>query len=320
MQKNWKILQRWKLSSMELIKYGDYQVKGSGKHMKKTGISRITGQFLMCLLLSFCILAIPVCAQGNSSVSSDTGAESDQNHPARLVDGAGLLSEEEGQKLGAQLDEISTRQQCDVVIVTVSSLDGRSASAYADDYYDYNGYGMGSGDDGILFLIAMSERKWAISTYGFGITAFTDAGQEYIIDQLHSDLSEGNYYDAFETFARQADDFLTQAENGEAYDTGHLPVTAADVGMCIVVGLIAGFILALVRVFIMKSQMKTVYSRAAASGYLLNDSIHFQEHSDHLVRKTVNKVYVKPKESSGGGSSVHTSSSGRSHGGSSGSF
>ena len=29
-------------------------------------------------------------------------------------------------------------------------FDGKTAQAYADDYYDYNGYGYGENDDGIL--------------------------------------------------------------------------------------------------------------------------------------------------------------------------
>ena len=61
---------------------------------------------------------------------------------------------------------------------------------------------------GILFLIAMSERKWAISTYGFGTEAFTDAGQEYIMKQIRPALSDGNHYQAFMSYAVQADDFL----------------------------------------------------------------------------------------------------------------
>ena len=43
----------------------------------------------------------------------------------RLVDRADLLSELEEEELEARLDEISERQQADVVVVTVNSLDGR---------------------------------------------------------------------------------------------------------------------------------------------------------------------------------------------------
>ena len=98
----------------------------------------------------------------------------------RFVDEAGLLTGSEGSDLLDQLNEISERQQVDVVVVTVDSLEGASATEYADDFYDLNGYGFGDEGDGILLLISMEERDWAISTSGFGITAFTDAGLEYL--------------------------------------------------------------------------------------------------------------------------------------------
>ena len=50
-----------------------------------------------------------------------------------LVDGAGLISEEEEQKLLEQLSDVSERQDMDIVIITVRELDGKKAMAYADD-------------------------------------------------------------------------------------------------------------------------------------------------------------------------------------------
>ena len=93
----------------------------------------------------------------------------------RLVDEADLLTDEEEADILEQLDEISERQECDVAVVTVDGLDGKSAMEYADDFYDYNGYGFGEEKDGILLLVSMEERDWYISTCGFGITALTDA-------------------------------------------------------------------------------------------------------------------------------------------------
>lgn len=85
-----------------------------------------------------------------------------------------------------------------MAIVTVNSLDGKTAQAYADDYYDYNGYGYGENDDGILLLISMGERKWAISTYGYcHLTAFTDAGISYISNEFQRKLSSGKYASGF---------------------------------------------------------------------------------------------------------------------------
>ena len=58
----------------------------------------------------------------------------------RLVDDADLLTYSEKISLAQKLDEISERQNFDVVIVTVDSLQGKSVAAYADDFYDYGGY------------------------------------------------------------------------------------------------------------------------------------------------------------------------------------
>ena len=121
-----------------------------------------------------------------------------------LVDEAGLLTEEESSALLNKLEDISRRYENEVGIVTVNSLEGKTAEAYADDYYDYNGYGYGENDDGLLLLISMGEREWAISTYGYShTTAFTDAGLEYIRGEFQSKLSSGEYAKAFNCFADQ---------------------------------------------------------------------------------------------------------------------
>lgn len=96
-------------------------------------------------------------------------AEEVQEHGALLVDNAGILEKEQYEELEKKLEEVSTQQACDVVIVTVPDLEGKEASVYADDYYDLQGYGQGPDLDGILFLLDMGDRNWAISTSGFGI-------------------------------------------------------------------------------------------------------------------------------------------------------
>ncbi|MCI8497354.1 MAG: TPM domain-containing protein, partial [Clostridiales bacterium] len=168
------------------------------------------------------LFALILCLVPAMTVFAQTPIPEERALP-RLVDQGNLLSGSEEAKLLDKLDEISERQQCDVAVVTVDSLEGRTATAYADDFYDYNGYGQGNGDDGILLLVSIGDREWAISTYGYGITAFTDAGQSYMTDQFLPFLSDGDYYQAFDTFASLCDEFLTQAKSGEPYDSGNLP-------------------------------------------------------------------------------------------------
>lgn len=248
--------------------------------------------------------------------------------PERFVDGAGLLTQSEGRELSKQLDEISERQQVDVAVVTVDSLEGKSPMEYADDFYDSSGYGFGEERDGILFLISMEERDWYMSTSGFGITAFTDAGLEYLSEMILGDLSEGDYAWAFATFAEMCDDYITQAKTGEPYDADHLPKEPLVLVVFLVFALAAGFVVSLIATGIMRLSLRSVYSRTEADSYAKKGSLELTVKNDLYLYKQVARREKPKEESTGsssstrssGGSTTHTSSSGRKHGGAGGKF
>ena len=237
----------------------------------------------------------------------------------RMVDDADLLEPSQEEALEEKLGEISEKYQCDVVIVTKDSMGGKEATPYADDYFDYNGYGYGEENDGILLLVAMEERKWAISTSGYGIEVFTDAGQEYMVDKFKPYLSDGEYDEAFTCFADLCDDFLRQAAEGEPYDSGNLPKEKMS-PLWILVAIGIGFLISLFVTGTMKAKLKTVRSQPAADNYVKPGSFQLKKERDVFLYRTVNRVKKPEPESSSSGSSTHTSSSGSSHGGSSGSF
>lgn len=240
----------------------------------------------------------------------------------RLTDEADLLSAADERTLLDELDEISERQQVDIVVVTVNSLEGMSAMEFADDFYDYCGYGFGSERDGILLLISMEEREWYISTTGFGITAVTDAGVEYISEKFADSLSEGDYAGAFTIFAGQCDDFITQARTGEPYDEGNLPKRPFGFAMHFAVTFGAGLVIALILTEVMRSRLKTVNSKWAADDYVRHGSVQLTRRNDLFLYHHVSRR-ERPKENrshSSGGSSTHRSSSGARHGGGGGKF
>ena len=243
----------------------------------------------------------------------------------RLVDGADLLSDSEESDLSDLLDGISERQQVDVVVVTVDSMEGETAVVYADDYYDYNGYGFGNGRDGILLLISMEERDWCMTTCGYGITAFTDAGQAYISEQFLSDLSAGDYAAAFTNFAELCDDFITQAKTGEPYDVDNLPPGSFEPVWGLMTALAVAFIISLVVTGFMKGQLKSVHSQYAADNYIKQGSMQLTKKDDlflykHVDRRKRVENNSSNRSSSSGGSRTHRSSSGATHGGRSGKF
>lgn len=239
----------------------------------------------------------------------------------RLVDNAKLLSEDEYSQLKEHIDTVSEKYTFDVVIVTEKSIGDKTPTEYADDFFDYKGYGEGDNHDGILFLLDMENRKWAISTTGAGIPYFTDYGQEKIMDDVKPYLSDGEYYDAFDTFVTMCDDYINTAITDEPYDVNNQPKTIIPIYYIIFGGVGIGALVGFIVVLIMKSKLKTVRMQPLASSYVKSGSFKLTEHSDLFLYRNISKT-AKPKDndSSSGGSSTHTSSSGTSHGGSSGSF
>ena len=147
---------------------------------------------------------------------------------ATLVDKEHLVSDSQAQTLSARLKEIGSTYRCDVVIVTVPTLGSKTSEEYADDYFDYNGYGYGAtpntngttvDGDGILLLISTEDRDYWISTSGYGIKAFTDYGiQTYLEEQFLPYLRSNDYAGGFNAFADACEYLLKTAREGVPYD------------------------------------------------------------------------------------------------------
>ena len=226
----------------------------------------------------------------------------------RLVDEADLLTAAEETELLTRLDEVSAACGADVVVVTVDSTGGTSPMAYADDYFDYNGYGQGTDRAGVLLLVSMAQRDWWISTSGFCIEALSDDTIAYIGESITPDLSAGDYPAAFATYVEECAYYLDGYINGFPF----------PVGMTLVVALVIGLVVALIVTLIMRGQLKSVRPQRAAESYVRAGSLAVTDARELFLYRQVDRR-LKPQNTSSG-SSTHTSSSGRSHGGGGGKF
>lgn len=256
------------------------------------------------------------------------------------LDWADLLTGEEETALNIYLAEISEKNSANILVATVDSTEGASAQSFADDLYDagLSYFGLMDGtEDGALLLIAMNEREWAISTTGYGITALTERALDHMEDSILPHLSSGDYYDAFTTFGTLCDTYW-QADPG-TYDSscsygediyygsaGETIRYGSSFGsQWIFISLIAGFLIALIPMSILKSQLNTVRMQAGAASYQKQDSVRITGSQDLFLYRNVTKKPIPRDDTprSGGsrpGGSVHIGSSGRSHGGRSGGF
>ena len=231
----------------------------------------------------------------------------------RLADEAGLLSGTEYAAIEKQLDALSSQYGLDVVIVTTDTTGSSTPMEYADDYFDYNDYA----SDGVLLLVSMEEGDWWISATGYGITAFTDAGIEYIGKKLVPYLSDGEYTKAFTTFTALCDQFLAQAKAGDPFDTHNLPKEPFKPARNVIIALMIGLAAAFFATGSMKKKLKSVEQKAQADDYVTPGSLQITKSRDFHLYTHIDRR-EKPKSSSG--SSTHTSSSGTTHGGGGGKF
>ena len=242
----------------------------------------------------------------------------------RLNDSAEVLTEDEDSELEASLEELSVRQSFDVTIATIDSLESEgytSMEEYADDLYDYCQFGYGADRDGVLLLVSTGDRKWHISTCGYGITAFTDAGIQYLGQQMTPFMADGDYAGAFRTFVQWSDTYIDAARAGHPYDVNNLPREPLS-PMYLVLALGIGLVLAWVVVSVMKSQLRSVAFQENAASYVREGSMNLTNSRELFLYRDVQRTeHVEAKDSdSSGGSSTHTSSSGTTHGGGGGSF
>lgn len=274
---------------------------------------RKTIAFLTSLLLALCLI-LPVTAQEYSYIADE----------------AGLLYQEEVSSLEEKAEELSSLYSIDAVILTVDSLGGSRAQDCADDYYDHTGYGA----DGVLFLLAMGEREWYISTCGKMIYALTDYGTQQIGEEILPYLAEGRWYEGFSYFLDALPVYLDAYESGAPIDgqadysgdyyhgdQEEIVYYEEEFTPYFPFSLLCGIVIAGIVVLIMRLSMNTKRSQHSASVYMTDGSWNLTQRQDIFLYSNVTKTRKQePPKNSGGGSSVHRASSGRRHGGGGGKF
>lgn len=234
-----------------------------------------------------------------------------------VVDDAKLLSQDERNRLIESIEEFRKEYNMDAVIVTSNDLQGKKIRDYADDYYDFNGYGLGENKSGLLLLIDMDDRKIWISTTGDAIQYFTDDRIESIINDISKYLSNEEYFDACNIFLTDIKHYINSGipEGQYTYSEGKHTLKI----LLIALGIAAG-VAGITCICVVNSYKNS--KSVSSINYIDNNSIVFTKRRDVFVSTFTTKTKIERNNNSGssGGSSTHSSSSGNTHGGGGGSF
>jgi len=164
----------------------------------------------------------------------------------RVVDGANLLSPAREAELEARLAALERDTSDQLVVVTVRSLDGYDIADYGTRLGRHWQIGQEGGDNGVLLIVALEERKIRIEV-GYGLEGIlTDALSALIIhEQITPAFKVGGFERGIEQGVVAIEEQL-RLDPEEAMARA-AAVEAAEakvpVGALIIIALVFGFIL-----------------------------------------------------------------------------
>ena len=230
------------------------------------------------------LLVVMLCVSLTISASAASGAD--------IYDEADLLSSAEETQIAEKLSKIGEQFDAQIVIMTVPTSDG-SIDTFVEDVYDSMNMGCGENRDGVLLLVCMDSREYRILSNGYAGEAIGMDQIDAISDAIVSDLSDGDYADAFITFADNCAYYLDGYLNGFPFNTGKNLVIA------LIIGVVAGVIVA----FVLKKQLKSVRQQKQANVYIKSGSMQITASRDLFLYREVSKTKKASTNSSGSGSS-----------------
>jgi uncharacterized protein len=140
-------------------------------------------------LLAVFVLSIFTIAAQNNTLPKKPRLETS------VYDDASLLSAYEKSSLEQKLINYADSTSTQIVVYTVTSLNGRNINLFAAEWAHKWGIGQADKDNGVLFLIAKEDRKMAIQV-GYGLEhLLTDAMSRRIIEIIIAPhFKQGDYY------------------------------------------------------------------------------------------------------------------------------
>ena len=215
-----------------------------------------------------------------------------------VTDAAGLLTDQQWDTLETLCGSISDRYQCGVYIVTVEDFtEYGTGDVFEVTYGIYHDYQLGKGADrnGLILLLSMAERDFALFVYGDEAeNAFNTYGQEQLEAQFLPRFTEDDWYGGFTAYAETCGQYLAMAEAGE-------PVRENPTSL-IILFVVISFFISLLVVNFLKLGMKNVSKQSQAFRYL-SGKLNLTGQHDQYTHTTEKRIKIESDSASSSGSS-----------------
>ena len=223
--------------------------------------------------------------------------DADMNYIFDLSD---QLSYEEWAELEARASDISQRHGCGVYAAFVDDFTeyGGGNDVYKTTYQLYHAseLGMGADRDGIIILLSMDDRDYAMFVYGdHAEYAFDRYGQKELEDAFLGYFGDNDWYGGVSHYLDTCDEYLTRAEEGKPVRKNTLPIYIIVVAAsCAIAGGIC---------LMLKWQLKTVHKKAEANEYVAAGGLNLTKQYDRYTHTTETRRKIHDDSDSDSGTS-----------------
>lgn len=255
----------------------------------------------------------PVPETPETPTASEAPEESEPSNVGMqyVFDISDLLTYEEWEDLETRAADISNRQHCGVYFALVDDFtDYGDGSVYEVTYQLYHGseLGIGANRDGIIVLLSMEERDYAMFVYGeYAEYAFNSYGQKKLEETFLTDFGYDDWYGGISHYLNTCDEFLTKAEAGEPVREALWVWVVSYLFMIIFITVMCCIISGIICYLLLRG-MKTVSQKVEANEYIAEGGLQLTERYDQYTHTTETRTKIQKESSSGG--STHSESGG----------
>ncbi len=248
----------------------------------------------LVLLFSFCV---PASAAGQ-----------------RVFDYADLLSNSEIDDIESWCEAMRDDWDIDLAFLTTDGTDGMEVREYGAQFFLANDLGVGSDQDGVIFVLDMDTREGQIVTHGLAIDIYTDYYIDKMWNNMVSYLSDGDYYGAFYSLYEDMDYYAGEYQkylNDPDYVSEYQEEYGDDGSISplrVILALVIGLIGAAIWVGHLKSRMNNVKPFTDGTAYLTENGYHLNRDESNFVRTYTTSAPIPDDDDNdsswGGGSST----------------
>lgn len=226
---------------------------------------------------------------------------------AHVIDLTLNLTNDQWQELNTRAEEASLGG-CGVYIIMLDDYRDYASSpqSCAEKLYVSNNYGVGAEADGILLLLSMDDRDYAIVGHGpLGRSTVNRVDDYAFLDDFGSD----DWYGGFSDYIAECTAAMALGVDAEAAIGGQSGPQAVVVsgppgldGQTFLYIVLGSAVVSLIVCLVLLSRMKTARKQTAADAYVPDRGVELRVRTDLYTHTTRSVRHVPKNNSSSGGS------------------